>query len=324
MPRPYQIATLQVGRAIAAIVVVIYHATQMTVGLTGPFPGSSLLQHGDLGVDFFFVLSGFIICHSVPGNSLGSFIRARARRLYLPYLPVGIGMALFLGMIGSNMNGWSWLPTLTLVPVGNPALAVAWTLQHEIVFYAVFAAAYFSGHLVAGLMLWAILIVAAAIAGVTFLPLALINLEFLMGVAAAAAFRGGWGSALWYGPASVPLLAWIGLGARNDMSVLVGLAIAVTIVPVAQWERSRTLVIPRNVLFLGAASYSIYLVHVIAISTVSRLVSGWPLMLTGSVVTGVIAGLVYHIAVERPLLHGAFGTTVRLLYSKIWPSKRTV
>ncbi len=324
MPRPYHIATLQVGRAIAAIVVVIYHATQMTVGVAGPFPGSSLLLHGDLGVDFFFVLSGFIICHSVPGNSLGSFLRARVRRLYLPYLPVGIGMALFLASIGLNMNSWSWLPTITLAPVGNPALAVAWTLQHEIVFYAVFAAAYFSGRLAVGLMLWAILIVAAAIAGVAFLPLALINLEFLMGVAAAAAFQRGWGSPRWYGLASVPFLVWIGLGAKNDLSVLVGLAIAFTIVPVAQWERTGTLIIPRYVLFLGAASYSIYLVHVIAISTVARLVSGWPLVMTGSIAAGIIAGLVYHIVIERPLLRGRFGTTVRLVSSKISLRKRTV
>ncbi len=324
MPRPYQIATLQVGRAIAAIVVVIYHATQMTVGVAGPFPGSFLLLHGDLGVDFFFVLSGFIIYHSVPGNSLGSFLHARARRLYLPYLPVGIGMALFFASIGLNMNSWSWLPTLTLAPVGNPALAVAWTLQHEIVFYAVFAAAYFSGRLAVGLILWAILIVAAAIAGVAFLPLALINLEFLMGVAAAAVFQRGWVSPRWYGMAFVPLLVWIGLGAKNDMSILVGLAIAFTIVPVAQWERSGTLVIPRYVLFLGAASYSIYLVHVIAISTVARLVSGWPLVMTGSIAAGVIAGLFYHLAIERPLLRGRFGTTARLLSSKVLPRKRTV
>ncbi len=37
MPRSHQIATLQVGRAIAAMIVVIYHATQMTIGLAGPF-----------------------------------------------------------------------------------------------------------------------------------------------------------------------------------------------------------------------------------------------------------------------------------------------
>ncbi len=181
MPRQHQIASLQAGRAVAAIAVVIYYATQMTVGVAGPFLGSSFLLHGDLGVDFLFVLSGFIICHSAPGKSLGYFVRARARRLYLPYLAVGIGMALFFASIGLTINGWSWLPSLTLAPVGNPALAVAWTLQHEIVFYAVFAAAYFAGHLAVGFMLWAILIVAAAIAGLTFLPLALINLEFLMG-----------------------------------------------------------------------------------------------------------------------------------------------
>lgn len=143
------------------------------------------------------------------------------------------------------------------------------------------------------------------------------------GVAATGAFQRGWGSPRWYGLASVPLLLWVGLGARSDMSVLVGLTMALTIVPVAQWERSGTMVIPRYVLFLGAASYSIYLIHVIAISTVARLVSSWPLVISGSVVAGVAAGIVYHLVIERPLLRGRFGTTARLLSSKILPRKRT-
>lgn len=324
MPRTSQIVTLQVGRAIAAIAVVIYHAAQMTVGLAGPFPGSFILLHGDLGVDFFFVLSGFIIYHSSARTSLGSFARARVRRVYLPYLPVGIAMGLFLWAIGSDMGGWSWLPTLSLAPFGRPALSVAWTLQHEIVFYAVFALFYYAGHLAAGLMLWAILIMVAAMIGVTFLPLALINLEFLAGVAAAFAFHRGWGDRRWYGLACLPLLLWIALGARTNMSILVGFAIAFSIVPVARWEQSKTTVMPRYALFLGAASYAIYLVHVVAISTVSRLVSGWPLMMTVSISAGIVAGLLYHIVIERPLLRLKIRATGRLLLMKLSPPKRTV
>jgi len=324
MPRSPQIAMLQVGRAIAAIAVVLYHATQMTVGLTGPFPGSSVLLHGDLGVDFFFVLSGFIIYHSAAGASPGAFVHARARRIYLPYLPVGIGMALFFSVIGLNMNGWSWLPSLTLAPIGRPALAVAWTLQHEIVFYAVFALSYFSGRLLTGLGIWAILIVVGTLARVTFIPFAPLNLEFLMGVAAAMAFRRGWGGIRWFALASLPLLLWIILGARTDMSVLIGLTIALIIVPVAGWERGGTKIVPRPFLFLGAASYSIYLVHAVAISVVTRLVSGWAWMMLTAVGASITVGLIYHLAVERPLLRLDLGMIGRLSVSKRRLWKRTV
>ena len=301
MPRSPQIATLQAGRAVAAIVVVIYHAAQMTVGITGPFPGSALLLRGELGVDFFFVLSGFIIYHSVPGKTLSSYVRSRARRVYLPYLPVGIGMALFLTAIGST-DGWSWFASLSLAPLGRPALPVAWTLQHELVFYAVFALSYYSGRLVLGLGLWAVLILAAALLDLSAIPLALINLEFLMGIGAAMAIQRGWGDWRWYAVATLPLAAWMILGAKTQGSVLVGSAFALAMVPLIRRERDGMIQVPVALLFLGEASYSIYLVHVVAISTVARLVSGWPLILGVSSIAGIAAGIGYYLAVERRLI----------------------
>ena len=62
--------------------------------------------------------------------------------------------------VSEGNRDWSWLPTLTLAPVdANPALSVAWTLKHEILFYVLFGLFYYCRVLWLGLAVWAIGIV---------------------------------------------------------------------------------------------------------------------------------------------------------------------
>lgn len=90
------INVLQAGRALAALAVVVHHAATAARDFVGPFAGVSALRTGRFGVDFFFVLSGFIIYYSTveKRRGLGDYAWARVRRLYLPYWPVGVGIAL--------------------------------------------------------------------------------------------------------------------------------------------------------------------------------------------------------------------------------------
>ena len=58
-------------------------------------------------------------------------------------------------------------------------------------------------------------------------------------------------------------------------------------------------------MLLGAASYSIYLVHLPLLSVVGRVVGRWDswwLAFWASVVTAVVAGLAYHVLSERPVV----------------------
>jgi len=55
------ISLLQVFRGIAAMLVVYHHANQEVIELYGDNALRSLFDFGDAGVQFFFVLSGFII-----------------------------------------------------------------------------------------------------------------------------------------------------------------------------------------------------------------------------------------------------------------------
>lgn len=145
---------LQIFRGIAALMVVVHHAVgslhyyhkidYTLLNLLGKF--------GKLGVDFFFVLSGFIISYSAyykynEPDSFKKYVQHRIIRVYVPYLPIGILMyALYTYLPGfSNGNREiSLLTSLTLFPKGNPALSVAWTLTFELCFYLLFSISFYS------------------------------------------------------------------------------------------------------------------------------------------------------------------------------------
>jgi peptidoglycan/LPS O-acetylase OafA/YrhL len=96
---------------------------------------------------------------------------------------------------------------------------------------------------------------------------------------------------------------WVFLGAQREQSVLVGLACAAAILPLARIERQEKLRVPSWLVLLGAASYALYLVHSLAISIVARLVPGfWFVIIPAGVAGSLMAGLGYYWLVERKLL----------------------
>lgn len=322
------IASLQAGRAIAALMVVFHHAAQKVDAYVAdiPPPFEAVFHQGMLGVDFFFVLSGFIIAYTMHGiaPSLAAarhFLWKRALRIYTPYWPVGIAVALaYTAMPALSGAGrdWAWAPSITLLPYASvTALPLAWSLQHEIVFYLIFALLFLAGHVRAGLAIWAVLIVAASLSGpglerpwrFLFHP---INLEFIFGVVAAWAHLSGRRLAP---PATLagivaPLALFAALGAPPSATFLVGLAIAFALPPVCRMELDGRLRVGPRLLLLGAASYALYLVHDPLISVVSRVLGSaafglWlPAMLLLAALS-VAAALAYHLVWERPVLRAA-------------------
>lgn len=302
------INVLQAGRAIAALAVVVHHAATAARDFAGPFDGVSVLRTGRFGVDFFFVLSGFIIYYSTveKRRGPGDYAWARLRRLYFPYWPVGIGIALLyllLPAVSQGDHSWDWLATLTLFPTGAPALSVAWTLQHEAFFYALFGLLYFSGLLWPGLALWAVAIIAWPDSS---MPLATINLEFLMGIAIALLYRRGIGHWLLLPLAGGLVLLWAWRDTGADHSLLIGLACACAILQFSNMERSGAISIPAWLVFLGGASYALYLTHGIAISIIARLVPQTiAAILIAGIAASIAAGIAYYCLLERPLLRSA-------------------
>jgi exopolysaccharide production protein ExoZ len=61
-----KILSLQIGRGMAALGVVLFHSNLLVQSFVEPLPAplAAVLKEGYLGVDFFFVASGFIILNS--------------------------------------------------------------------------------------------------------------------------------------------------------------------------------------------------------------------------------------------------------------------
>lgn len=126
---------LQIFRGLAALMVVLHHSIgSLKYYHKIQYPFLDYIAYlGKFGVDFFFVLSGFIITYSAyykynEPNAFGNYVKNRLIRIYVPYLPIGVFMlivyTLLPGFSNSNRD-ISLLSSLTLIPHGNPALSVA-------------------------------------------------------------------------------------------------------------------------------------------------------------------------------------------------------
>lgn len=132
MARPGRVTELDILRFAAALAVVFYHLTYNTVL-------HPVTRFGYLGVDFFFMISGFVILWSAHGRTPTEFAISRFARLYPAYW-----LCLFI-TIGATWVFERTLPTvdqvaanMTMVAgyLGKPFIdAVYWTLAVELKFY---------------------------------------------------------------------------------------------------------------------------------------------------------------------------------------------
>lgn len=145
--------TLQSFRGLAAVAVAAFH---LSIGLGDQrFFGFKVFEEFtwrmNLGVDFFFVLSGFIIMAAHKKDighpsRLVQFLQKRFFRIYPIYwLCTGIFCALIALGLGSTATNpdtaVKWISVVSLVRLDNFLLPIspAWTLIHEVAFYAVFS-----------------------------------------------------------------------------------------------------------------------------------------------------------------------------------------
>ncbi len=129
-------------RGVAALLVVFHHVFEgfaFAEAVNGAGDGViGVLNHGYLAVDFFFLLSGFVISYAYDsrwgrGLSLGGFFRRRLIRLHpMVLFAAVVGLVAFLAQGGARWDGGgvplSWvmlalLATMLMVPVlpGSPA-----------------------------------------------------------------------------------------------------------------------------------------------------------------------------------------------------------
>lgn len=330
--------SIQVLRGFAAAAVAIYHTR--IILLKPEYGGYDLFgtvaSRGWLGVNFFFVLSGFIIVFAhardigrpalAPRYLWRRFVRVYP--IYWIFTLVYVGAAL-AGM-GYPDFGWdarNLIASATLLmvdPAPLPPLQVAWTLFYEVFFYLFFLALILNRRF--GTILfaaWMALVLFCSLGlGMTEMgPFHMWNIHFALGMAAYWAFRRLEARWTWplliAGVAAVAVLLATGVAsphmvdAQHDPTglMLVAIAFAVLLAGITLWERDRVWRPAKPLLLLGDASYAVYLVHSPVLSFIAHAhakLPGPPLppvpLFFVAAILSIVAGVMAHLVVEKPLL----------------------
>lgn len=339
-----RLENIQALRGVASLMVLVAHVKGAEVDYGG---GGAILPHflymGVVGVDLFFLISGFVMTHVALSGDRGPsaarrFLFNRAARIYPVYWAATL--LLIVLYAGKHLLFAEATPfpdpvgTFLLTPsVHYPLIPVAWTLVHEMYFYLVFAILVLSPRvpIPAFLALWSAILLAGLAGGVfaenawtrvLFSPL---TFEFVIGALIALAVKRGVtrfaaaaliaGAALF--AAEALFFAYrlypdvMGQFARR--AAIFAPPFALILYGAAALERRRRAIAPQWLRKAGDASYSIYLVHIPAFLVVGKLVSLVAgdtrldnyLLIVGFTAGALVAGFALHHYVETPLLRAA-------------------
>lgn len=283
------LGSLQVGRGIAALLVVASHTSMSVMGHLGFAPFGAFFWPGISGVHYFFILSGFIICHAHYSDvgqprTVGRYAWNRLVRVWPLYL-VMLGATLAVEPPQPRDVGWEW--QVSLLCGHACTVDQAWTLTHEVLFYAVFGLVLL--HPPSGLVIsaaWLGLVLAGTLGmvdpgGHPLIALAAsqFNLLFALGAGLCAlsrtqAARRHYRAALLAGLVAlvgVWTLSWRGEAPPRDEGWLLlwALPYGLILLGLVGFDRMAPIRWPRWSLALGGASYAIYLTHYLV------MVLGW-------------------------------------------------
>jgi peptidoglycan/LPS O-acetylase OafA/YrhL len=334
---------IEAARGFAALLVVTVHATSILAGTHyGALPFGGFFKFGHAGVDFFFVLSGFIIAYIHAGDlgrpeRLGSYASKRFIRIYPTYW---VALAIMGALLvvsptaeRTEQHVGTVLTSVLLLPWPvEPFLSVAWSLKHEVMFYLLFGLLLLNRRLgLVALAVWGV--ITALNIGFTWatgsplfhgllnsLVFRIFNIEFFCGMAVAVSIRRRW--IHWpHLAAIVGLTLFLGVGVYESwgpkfpiewpprhIGYAVGAALA--LYGLAGAEILGRLRPPPTLVALGGASYSLYLIHVIILMFVRQaalllrphLQLAPELWFLIGVASSVSGGLMFSRHIEQPLL----------------------
>lgn len=322
---PGEVRSIQYLRGFAAFGVLVFHAAERAGGDFGV---------GAAGVDVFFVISGFIMwvvtCRKTPTPS--DFLIRRVQRivpLYWAVTLVAAGLAIFVpgAFPAMQVTAEALIKSLFFVPYRDPQGLIAplivpgWTLNYEMFFYVLFAAG-----LLAPPRLRPWLVTGALAALVALRPLADTNnpllatytdpilLEFAAGI---------WLGKLWsdgrlpgpgvgwalvaLGLAGFTAVTLAGVDVSTGRAVLWGVPALLLVSGAVSIERHGAVPNLWPLRALGDASYSLYLIHGLAISAAVRALAlagleSPAMVFAASIVVGVAAGLIAYQVIEKPAM----------------------
>ena len=279
---------LQYLRGLAAVAVVLYHASQYLADLRGDPRFLSVFSgfFGGYGVAVFFALSGYLMAELLRRDESGKFLTSRLARIYPPMLLV-VGLFVVVFILIGRPRGINAL-SLTLIPSGprDYFLGVEWTLLYEMTYYVGLSLLGFIGlarFRTAAIVAWLTLLGLAYIWGegrvekpfptLSEMPLNIVNLPFVLGYLTSGAHQRGWLPPLLSVPAAACALA-VPFAQPDHFRLLVGLSASILVAaairaPVARQAGWLSQLGTR----FGDASYALYLCHVPVILVLAWLIS---------------------------------------------------
>jgi peptidoglycan/LPS O-acetylase OafA/YrhL len=348
-----KLKSIEMLRGLAAVLVVLYHSQTICELRAGYLPFGGIFSGGSHGVDLFFVLSGFIICHVHKAdfgrpNRLPNYIFNRAARIFpAVWIMTSVALVFYLAGYGGSakagkLSAYNVFASFTLFPqLGDALVNVTWTLKYEIFFYLIFAAFIINKRLgITLLVFWQFsALILSSLFSIRQLGLAgfyvtSLCLEFgigllcawildvvigsrkseiqrpallvLLSVAGAILFvlgmtteAGGFGNSAVAKGTAIAAHTW-------SINSLCALGSALLIISFVLLERAGRLKVPRLLVFLGDASYSIYIVHFSVVTLLCGFIARHRLPINDIVYVsvagiGIIAGSMFHIFIDKPL-----------------------
>ncbi len=340
-PIPNEIVGIQYLRGIAAIAVVVAHTAGMANfdKYFGKYVLGGYLYKGALGVDLFFLISGFIISivslkqgTLAPSVSLKKFLERRFARI-VPLMWVAILSYAALRFTGRGVfDAWPYVRAFFLFPAGPVAPNQIWTLRHELLFYLLFGISF----LLTTRRTW--ILGAWCVAPLVYSAFSLpaepdttlgqmlriianpVNVEFAAGFLLGLVWLLKTNRFSFTSPIS-PIVVLIGgfigftiigyfldLGVETVQKTLVSSAICLAILFVGVHVRCNPGWGDSLMQLFGAASFSIYLFHPHVVSAClgvwSHYAHGTPMILVipGITAIAVLATIAVHLWIERPLV----------------------
>ncbi len=341
-PSKNKLNLLQTFRGLAALLVVLHHASGAAINIFHQEYLLNFFIFGNSGVDFFFVLSGFLIFY-IHASDIGNrnkftlFIKKRFIRIYPIYWLVTIIVLPIYFIAPSFGQGYERdisvvIKSLLLYPqtTNMPIVAVGWSLTYEVFFYLMFSL------LIILKPKLSLPIIASWIVGILisftynlvfnqnqnaafFNIFSGYNLEFILGCLAAL-FIYKFKSRIkinylkvFLGLSSVLFILgnFVPYGLTQESHVLIyGIPSVLIIISSTLIEIKNPLKIYTIFLYLGDASYSIYLTHYACLSALIKAAIVIKLnafialnfLLTIIIVITIILGCIFHSYIEKPLL----------------------
>jgi peptidoglycan/LPS O-acetylase OafA/YrhL len=334
--RKQRLVALDGMRFAAALAVIAAHfiglkSTAWQLGGKATFPDIHYWSvYGIFGVEFFFLISGFVICMSCWGRSVGDFFVSRIVRLYPVYwaaiLLIAVTQIYFpkpgtappsIGTIVVNLSMFN-------MPAMAPSMTVVlWTLWQEMLFYLLFSLVVWRGltyrRVTIFCLLWLVGSFVANSADDKTLKLIFqpaFSKYFIAGIAIYLMHRFGPTMLTW----GIVICCWalsmfsvqhrvtenMGVMGRKDLAwwpaqaVVTGCFLIIIALALGwfNWVRGRWITT------LGAMTYPIYLIHHAIGSAVIRelslIVPPKPLLIGTTLLMMLLAWLM-HRCVERPL-----------------------